>query len=80
MEPLEVRRLLSTVVVNTLQDVTANDGKTSLREAVAAANSGDTVSFATSLSGIITLDGGELSINKNLSIVGPGANKLGIDA
>ncbi len=64
----------SITVVNT------NDsGAGSLRQAIADAVSGDTICF--SLSGCpctITLTSGELVINKNLTITGPGTNQLTI--
>ncbi len=79
IEPLEVRRLLS-ITVNTLIDVNANDGLTTLREAVAtAATSGETIDF--SVTGTINLSSlGQILINKNLTINGPGANLLTIKA
>jgi hypothetical protein len=56
----------------------------SLREAIAAAGSHqgpDTIAFATGLSGTtIQLSLGELSIRGKLTIVGPGATKLGVSA
>jgi CSLREA domain-containing protein len=73
IEPMEVRRLLSTVVVNTLADETMANSTTSLREAIQVAGAGDTVQFLTGLSGQITLSKGELVIGKNLTIAGPGA-------
>ena len=85
MEPLEERRLLS-ITVNTLLD--ENDGIAvggiSLRDAIAAAVSGDTINFAASLTSggpaSIVLTHGQLLINKSLVINGPGANLLTIDA
>src|SRR5262245_12886087 len=77
-EPLESRRMLS-ITVDTLTD--ENDGVgvgtgTSLREAIAAAAPGDTVDF--SVTGTIVTNG--LLINKDLTISGPGANLLTIQA
>src|SRR5262249_30275408 len=49
----------------------------SLRGAIAATSAGGTVDFAAGLSGTVTLTtaaGGQLSIAKNLTIVGPGAS------
>ncbi len=85
-EPLEDRRLLS-ITVNTLLD--ENDGVgvgtgTSLREAIAAAAPGDTINFA--VTGTINLSIGtsdstkNLTIDKNLTIQGPGAGLLTINA
>lgn len=78
-EPLEDRWLPS-ITVNTLFD--ENDGigtgGISLREAIAAAVSGETINF--SVTGTLNLTRGELHINKNLVIAGPGADLLAIDA
>jgi len=64
----------------TLTVTNTNDsGAGSLRQAIADAASGDTISF--NLSGCpctITLTSGELVINKNLTIIGPGASQLTI--
>src|SRR5262245_22010245 len=77
-EPLEERRLLS-ITVNTLIDVNANDGLTTLREAIAASPSGGTIDF--SVTGTINLSSlGQITINKSLTISGPGANLLTINA
>jgi hypothetical protein len=72
-ECLEGRRLLTTLtVLNNL-----DSGAGSLRAEIAAAHSGDTINFAPSLAGqTITLTKGELLINKNLTIAGPGAGEL----
>ena len=53
-------------VVTTLDDtVNATDGVVSLREAISAASDGDTITFASSLSGgTITLSGTTLTIDK----------------
>jgi hypothetical protein len=85
LELLEDRRLLS-ITVDTLVD--ENDGVgvggISLRDAIAAAVSGDTIEFHPSLTSggpaTILLTHGELLINKSLTINGPGANLLTIDA
>jgi len=78
-EPLESREMLS-ITVNTLVD--ENDGigvgGISLRDAIAAATPGETIDF--SVTGTINLTQGELLINKNLTIAGPGANLLTVDA
>jgi CSLREA domain-containing protein len=89
-EPLEDRRLLSAspIIVTTLADtVDFSDGQTSLREAIFAANTvpgADTIEFAPSLiaSGPakIVLTQGELKVTDSLSIIGPGADLLTIDA
>src|SRR5947207_5395639 len=88
LEALEHRWLFSTLTVTTNSD----SGAGSLRAAIAAAQSGDTIVFAdvlstssskphghgttTSTPGTITLTSGELALTKNLTIQGPGADKL----
>ena len=56
----------------------ADSGPGSLRQAILNANAGDTINFA--VSGTITLTSGELVIDKNLNIAGPGAVNLVINA
>jgi hypothetical protein len=57
-----------------------DSGPGSLRQALADANDGDTIDFDSSLNGqTITLASGQLVINKNLIITGPGANLLAIN-
>jgi hypothetical protein len=75
LELLEDRTVLSTLtVLNTL-----DRGAGSLRDAIKAARSGDTILFDSSLSGqTITLTSGELAITKSLDIEGPGPDKLAI--
>lgn len=89
LEPLEDRRLLAVVTVNTLSDTVAfNDGLTSLREAIFATNTvpgADVIEFAPSItSGTspkkISLTQGELVISDSLSIDWLGAGNLTIDA
>jgi hypothetical protein len=87
-EPLEERRLLAVVSVTTLDDtVDFNDGVTSLREAIFATNlvgGADTIQFAAALTSggpaTLILTQGELKITDALSIIGPGADRLTIDA
>lgn len=75
LEALEDRWVPSTLTVT----ITANSGTGSLRAEIAAAQSGDTIVFAPSLDGqTITLTKGELLLNKNLTITGPGADQLTI--
>jgi hypothetical protein len=63
----------STLTVTNILD----SGPGSLRAEIAAANSGDTINFASSLDGqTVTLTSGELLINKGLTIQGPGAGQL----
>src|SRR5688572_3982450 len=88
LEPLEDRRLLAVVTVDTLDDTIAlGDGRTSLREAIFATNlvgGADTIEFAPSLTAggpaTILLTGGELRITDGLTISGPGASLLTINA
>jgi hypothetical protein len=75
VESLENRRLLSALTVTTAAD----SGAGSLRAEIAAAKSGDSINFASSLKGrTITLTSGELLINKGLTIQGLGAAQLTI--
>jgi hypothetical protein len=46
-----------------------------LRQAIITASPGDTINFAPSVTAV-NLTSGELVINKNLTITGPGANRL----
>jgi hypothetical protein len=55
---------------------TADSGAGSLRDAIAAASSGDTVNI--SVTGTIILTGGPLTITKSLTISGPGASDLAV--
>jgi hypothetical protein len=76
LEALEDRTVPSTLTVtNNLDTGVAGDG--SLRGEIAAANSGDTINFDSSLAGqTITLTNGELAITQSLDIEGPGAGLL----
>lgn len=86
-ERLEDRRLLAAFTVTTLQDQNNGaTGGTSLREAIAQANASPEhddiyfVSFITGPNAVARLTLGELVISSPLSIQGPGANLLKIDA
>lgn len=57
---------------------TADDGPGSLRQAIVIAAAGDVITFDPSVSGAITLTTGELVINKDLTITGPGADVLAV--
>src|SRR6516225_1655554 len=72
VEALEDRTVPSTLTVTNLLD----SGAGSLRGQIAAAAAGDTIVFATGLSGTITLSSGELDITRNLTIQGPGAGTI----
>ncbi|MDR1384974.1 MAG: right-handed parallel beta-helix repeat-containing protein, partial [Planctomycetaceae bacterium] len=83
LEPLEDRQMLSAVPVTTWSDIVdEHDNVTSIREAIAVAAPGDTITFApsvfTSDHTTITLTSGELTIDKSLEIQGEG--KVTIDA
>jgi hypothetical protein len=53
---------------------TNDNGTGSLRDTIAAAAPGDTINFA--VTGTISLTSGQITINKDLTIQGPGANLL----
>ena len=75
LEGLEDRTVLSILTIMNNHD----SGAGSLRAAIAAAKSGDTIDFAKNLNGqTIKLTSGELAINQSVGIEGPGANKLTI--
>src|SRR4026207_963877 len=60
---------------------TNDKGTGSLRQALADAVDGDTINFNSSLNGqTITLTSGELLVNKRVTISGPGADRLAVDA
>ena len=92
VEPLEERALLAVLAVDSLDDGPVNwsDGDTTLRDAIALAASSsypdaDEIVFDGSLGldatpGTITLTDGELLIESELTVTGPGAEKLTIDA
>ena len=66
----------------TITVVNTNDNGTgSLRQALADAVDGDTINFNSSLNGqTIRLTSGELLVDKRVTISGPGANALAVDA
>ena len=57
---------------------TNDNGPGSLRQALANANNGDRIDFA--VTGAISLTSGGLGTTKNVTISGPGADQLSIDA
>ncbi|MGD8903017.1 MAG: choice-of-anchor Q domain-containing protein, partial [Anaerolineae bacterium] len=70
-----------TLIVNATNDVkdgTCDTTHCSLREAVDYAASGDQIEFDLTYPNTITLGGNEILIDKNLTIVGPGADKLAV--
>jgi hypothetical protein len=77
LERMEERTLLSTFIVTNNHD----SGTGSLRAAIHAAASGDSIAFSHSLDdSTIALFSGELAINKSLQIQGPGAGRLAVSA
>ena len=81
IEPLEDRRMLAVITVDSLADNMVVDGSITLREAIQAANTdasvdgsvagsgADTIDFSAALSGLtITLGGSELEITETLTI------------
>jgi len=69
--PVPLARADTITVTNT-----SDSGAGSLRQAIVDAQPGDTIEF--SVSGIISLTSGELAIDKDLTIDGPGAGSLSI--
>ena len=63
----------ATIIVTNTND----SGPGSLRQAVMDAANGDTINF--SVTGTITLTSGQITIDKSLNIIGPGAASLTID-
>ena len=78
----EVEDYQVTIVPGTIVLNTNDSGAGSLRDVVANALAGSTVTFAQTVidAGMITLTTGEIVIAKDLTIMGPGADQLTIDA
>lgn len=80
VEFLEARIAPATFVVTSLAD----DGSAgTLRDAVQKANASagtDTITFAPAVAGTVALASGEIEITDSLTIKGPGAGRLAIDA
>ena len=72
----------SSLIVTTLEDVIdSTDGVTSLREAIAAASEGETVTFDESLAGgTITLAGSQLEITAGITVDAAGIGGMTVDA
>ncbi|MEM9659522.1 MAG: hypothetical protein AAF961_14275, partial [Planctomycetota bacterium] len=69
------------ITVDTLSDVLdPDDGLTTLREAVASAEPGDTIDFSVTGRVLLSQNLGQITIDKPLTINGPGADLLTIDA
>jgi Right handed beta helix region len=58
---------------------TAGSGPNTLRQALADASDGDTINVDPVVTGVITLSGGELLVDKSVTISGPGANILSVN-
>src|SRR6476620_8944724 len=72
---------LSTQAATITVTNTNDSGSGSLRQAVRDAFGGDTINFSSSLNGqTIMLTSGELLVDKSVTISGPGANTLAVDA
>jgi predicted outer membrane repeat protein len=85
-ESLEARQLLAITVTTLVDEADGSivDGDVSLRDAISQAPSGETIEFSAALTNggpvTLTLTLGQLVINKSLTITGPGATLLTIDA
>jgi CSLREA domain-containing protein len=76
-QPVQAATLLVTKTQDTNDGVCNQD--CSLREAIAAAASGDTIRFSTDLlDSTLVLNGNSLVVDKNLTIIGHGAKRLTI--
>ena len=75
--------MLTTFTVTSLSDVSADDGETTLREAVAQAEASaglDRIEFESGLSGVITLTQGRLDITgHHIEVIGNGREQTVID-
>jgi hypothetical protein len=79
IELLESRIAPATFIVTSLADA----GEGSLRDAIADANAHagpDLIAFESGLTGTIGITGGQMQITDSLTIKGPGAAKLALDA
>ena len=72
------RAALNSAPTSTTVTNTNNSGVGSLRDAIAIVAPGGTIDFSLPLPATITLTTGELLINKDLTISGPGASSLAI--
>ena len=68
----------ATITVNSTADPTES-GKTTLRDALAAASDGDTIDFSVTTPATIALTSGELVVGKSVTISGPGADQLSVN-
>ena len=69
-------------MLNDVPDGKINDGTVTLRDAIDLAPAGETINFASSVTGTMLLNDtlGEMKITRNLTIIGPGPDLLTIDA
>jgi hypothetical protein len=73
--------LASSAFGNTITVANTNDsGAGSLRAAIESAGSGDVIVFSLTYPAVIRLTSGSLTIDTNLTITGPGASNVTIDA
>ncbi|MES2923950.1 MAG: choice-of-anchor Q domain-containing protein [Verrucomicrobiota bacterium] len=76
---------INSLLVNTNSDAANNtDGLTSIREAVAYANTANAgtapvITFAGDITGTITLTSGVMTITRSMTITGPGASSLALN-
>ena len=75
---VQADQLIGCSEINLVVNSNADSGAGSLRSILASACGGSTITFAASVRGAIDLTSGELAINKNLTINGPGANLLSV--
>jgi CSLREA domain-containing protein len=75
---LQTDQLVGCSEINLVVNSNGDSGAGSLRSILASACGGSTITFAASVRGAIDLTSGELAINKNLTINGPGANLLSV--
>ncbi|MBI3422190.1 MAG: putative Ig domain-containing protein [Acidobacteria bacterium] len=74
----QTRTINVTCVSNPMVTNRNDSGAGSLREAIATACAGSTISFADGLTGTLSLTSDELKIERSLTIQGPGANLLNV--
>jgi CSLREA domain-containing protein len=80
LEPLEDRRLLAQFTVSNLDEIGVGSLRQAIIDANAAAAQPDEIVFQAGLTGTINLTSGQIDITDALTINGPGAANLTIDA
>jgi hypothetical protein len=73
----KTKRRVPALPANIVVTNTNDSGPGSLRNALAVANDGDEITFA--VTGTITLTSGQLTVNSDITISGPGAGSLAVD-